>query len=267
MNYETIRYDVADEIATVTLNRPAKLNAYTTRMGVELVDAMRRADDDHAVRAVILTGAGKSFCAGADIAGFAENIRTREGAGATDPERRGGMLEFPATVAAMRKPSIVAINGYALGVGVTMTLPCDIRVMADSAKVGFIFARVGMMPELGSTYLLPRLVGASRAAEMMLTGRHYTAGECLAAGLVSQVAPADQLMAKAREIAGEILLGSPLSLALTRRALANAESGTLAAAIDFEVFALDKCSASPEHKEYVNAFMEKRKPDLSRLRQ
>ncbi len=266
MDYETIRYEVADEVATLTLNRPAKLNAFTARMGVELVDAMRRADDDHAVRAVILTGAGKAFCAGADIASFAENIRTREGFGSSVNERRGGMLEFPATVAAMRKPSIVAINGYALGVGITMALPCDIRIMANSAKVGFIFARVGMMPELGSTRLLPRLVGASRAAEMMLTGRHYTAAECLAAGLVSQVVPDDQLATKARELAGEILLGSPLSLALTRRALCNAESGTLATAIDFEVFALDKCSASPEHKEYVSAFMEKRKPDLSRVR-
>ncbi len=266
MDYETIRYEVADEIAAVTLDRPAKLNAFTARMGVELVDAMRRADDDHAVRAVIMTGAGKAFCAGADIASFAENIRAREGFGTSAGERRGGMLEFPATVAAMRKPSIVAINGYALGVGVTMALPCDIRIMADSAKVGFIFARVGMMPELGSTYLLPRLVGASRAAEMMLTGRHYTAAECLAAGLVSQVVPADQLAARARALAGEILLGAPLSLALTRRALRNAEAGTLAAAIDFEVFALDKCSASPEHKEYVSAFMEKRKPDLSRVR-
>jgi enoyl-CoA hydratase/carnithine racemase len=266
MNYESIRYEVADEIATITLNRPAKLNAYTAKMGAELVDAMRRADDDRDVRAVILTGAGKAFCAGADIAGFAENIRSREEGGSGNAERRGGMLEFPATVAAMRKPSIVAINGYALGVGVTMTLPCDIRIMADSARVGFIFARVGMMPELGSTYLLPRLVGASRAAEMMLTGRHYTAAECLAAGLVSQIAPADQLMAKAREIAGEILMGSPLSIALTKRALVNAEAGTLASAIDFEMFALDKCSASAEHKEYVNAFMKKRKPDLSRLR-
>jgi enoyl-CoA hydratase/carnithine racemase len=265
MAYETILYEVADQIATVTLNRPTKLNAYTATMGREIVEAMRRADDDREVRVIILTGAGRAFCAGADISGFADNIKARAGGGAANSERRGGMLEFPPMMRTLSKPSIVAINGIALGIGATMTLPCDIRIMADTAKIGFIFARVGLMPELGSSYLLPRLIGASRAAEVMLTGRHHSAAECLAMGIVSQVVPAETVAAKAREIASEIILGSPLSLALTRRAIQQGLTGSLESAMEFEGFALDQCYASPEHKEYVSAFLEKRPPDLSRI--
>ena len=266
MAFETILYEVADEIATVILNRPAKLNAYTAMMGREIVDAMRRADDDRDVRVIILTGAGRAFCAGADISGFADNIKAREGGSGGNSERRGGMLDFPPMMRTLSKPSIVAINGIALGIGATMTLPCDIRIMADTAKIGFIFSRVGLMPELGSSFFLPRLIGASRAAEMMLTGRHYSAAECLQIGLVSQVVPADTVGSKARELAAEIMLGSPASLELTRRALHHGLTGSLESAMEFEGFALDQCYASPEHKEYVSAFMEKRKPHLSRIR-
>jgi enoyl-CoA hydratase/carnithine racemase len=146
-----------------------------------------------------------------------------------------------------------------------MTLPCDIRIMAETAKVGFIFSRVGLMPELGSSYFLPRLIGASRAVEVMLTGRHYSAAECLQMGLVSTVVPADNVVSKAREIAAEIILGSPLSLALTRRALQQGLTGSLESAMEFEGFALDQCFRSPEHREYVSAFLEKRAPDLTRV--
>ena len=147
-----------------------------------------------------------------------------------------------------------------------MTLPCDIRIMAADAKIGFIFPRVGLMTELGSSYFLPRLVGVARATEMLLTGRHYSAQECLAMGLVSQVVAPTELVAKAREIAAEIILGSSTSIALTRRALHNSMTGTIDNALEFEAFALDRCYTSPEHKEYVQAFMEKRKPDPSRVR-
>ena len=176
------------------------------------------------------------------------------------------MTSYPTVMRGLTKPSIVAINGYALGIGATMTLPCDIRIMAEEAKLGFIFSRVGLMTELGSSYFLPRLVGVSRAAEMLLTGRHYSAAECLAMGLVSQVVPAANLAAKARELAGEIIQGSPLSLSLTRHALYNGLNGTVDNAMEFEGLALERCYASAEHKEYVSAFMEKRKPDLSRIR-
>jgi enoyl-CoA hydratase/carnithine racemase len=267
MEFETLLYQVADEVATITLNRPAKMNAYTPRMGREIVDAMARADEDGTVRAVIVTGAGRAFCAGADISTFAGNIKERD-QGGSPPSAAGreAMLSYPDLMRTMSKPSIVAINGYALGVGATMTLPCDIRIMAANAKIGFIFPRVGLMTELGSSYFLPRLVGVARATEMLLTGRHYGAEECLAMGLVSQIASPENLIAKARELAGEIILGSPTSIALTRRALHNSMTGTIDNALEFEAFALDRCYTSPEHKEYVRAFMEKRKPDLGRVR-
>ena len=269
MAYETLLYTAADGIATVTLNRPAKLNAYNDTMGRELVAAFRAADRDPDVRAIIMTGAGdRAFCAGADMAGFAADIKARETHGARRTTDDSGleMLAFPNLVRTMSKPSIVAINGYALGIGITMALPCDIRIIAEGAKVGFIFARVGLMAELGSTYFLPRLIGSSRAAEMMLTGRQYTAPECLAMGLVSAVTPAASLMDKAREIAGAIGEGSPLSIAMLRRAIAQGLDGTLEHAMEFENFALERCARSPEHKEYVGAFLEKRKPDLKRIR-
>lgn len=265
MEFETLLYGVDGAIATITLNRPSKLNAFTARMGQEIVAAFRRADGNDGVRVIIFTGAGRAFCAGADIGGFAEDIKAREG-GRTSNESREGMLAFPALMRTLRKPSIVAINGYAIGVGATMTLPCDIRIMAAEAKIGFVFARVGLMPELGSSYYLPRLVGASRATEMMLTGRNYSADECLAMGLVSQIAPATELMARAHGLAEEICKGAPTSLALTRRAIQVGLGATLESAIEFEMFALEKCGASAEHKEYVGAFLEKRPPDLSRLK-
>jgi len=157
MPFEMLLYDIADKIATITLNRPAKLNAYTPQMGHEIVEAMRRADADPSVRVVILTGAGRAFCAGADISTFDQNIRTREAGGQPDSlAGREAMADYPHLMRGMKKPSVVAINGFALGVGATMTLPCDIRIMAESATMGFIFPRVGLMSELGSSYFLPR---------------------------------------------------------------------------------------------------------------
>jgi enoyl-CoA hydratase/carnithine racemase len=263
MSFETLVYEVTDKIATITLNRPAKLNAYTPQMGREIVDVMRQADGDSKVRAVILTGAGRAFCAGADISTFEGNIRTR-GAGG-EPHSSAGreaMADYPHLMRTMSKPSLVAINGFALGIGATMTLPCDIRIMADSARVGFIFPRVGLITELGSSYFLPRLVGVARASEILLTGRHYSAKECLAMGLATEVVAAGMLLDRVREIAGEIIQGSPTSLALTRRAIHNGMMGTLENALEFEAFALERCYTSPEHREYVAAFMEKRRPNF-----
>ncbi len=263
MPFETLLYDVADKIATITLNRPAKLNAYTPEMGHEIVEAIRQADADPSVRVIILAGAGRAFCAGADINTFDRNIRTREAGGQPNSSAgREAMRDYPHMMRTISKPSVVAINGFALGVGATMTLPCDIRIMAEGARMGFIFPRVGLMTELGSSYFLPRLVGFARASEMLLTGRQYSAQECLAMGVVSHVVAANMLLGRAHEVAGDIIQGSPTSLALTRRALHNGVAGTLENALEFEAFALDQCYSSPEHKEYVAAFQEKRKPKL-----
>jgi len=265
MAYETILYEVKDEMATVTLNRPSKLNAYTPTMGNELVDALSRADEDPAARVIILTGAGRAFCAGADIGSFAQDIETRE-AGGIGQHSNQRIRTYPSLMQSITKPTIAAINGYALGIGCTLTLLWDVRIAAEEAKIGVIFPRVGLMMELGTTYLLPRLIGASNAAEMMLTGRQFTAQECYRKGLVSYVVPGDTLMAKAREIAGEMLQCSSTSLALTRRALYDGMKGTIDNAYQFESLAIERCYYSAEHKEYVSAFMEKRKPDFRRVK-
>jgi enoyl-CoA hydratase/carnithine racemase len=266
MAYETLLYEVADEIATITLNRPAKMNAYTAEMGHEMAQAMLQADSDRNARVIIMTGAGeRAFCAGADMSMFATNIKAREDQHEVE-ERRGGGVSLPYIMRNLSKPTIAAINGYALGVGCTMTLLFDVRIASDNAKMGVIFPRVGLMSELGSSYLMPRLIGLSRTAEMMLTGRQYGAQDCLAMGLVSEVVPQAELKAKSRDLAGEMLQCSPYSLALTRKALYQGLEGTLESAMQFEGFALEKCYVSPEHKEYVTAFLEKRKPDFGKLR-
>ena len=213
MAYETLLYEVADEIATITLNRPAKMNAYTAEMGHEMAQAMLQADSDRNARVIIMTGAGeRAFCAGADMSMFATNIKAREDQHEVE-ERRGGGVSLPYIMRNLSKPTIAAINGYALGVGCTMTLLFDVRIASDNAKMGVIFPRVGLMSELGSSYLMPRLIGLSRTAEMMLTGRQYGAQDCLAMGLVSQVVPQAELKAKSRDLAGEMLQCSPYSLA------------------------------------------------------
>ena len=166
----------------------------------------------------------------------------------------------------LSKPTIAAINGYALGVGMTIPILFDVRIASENAKMGVIFGRVGVMAELGSTYLLPRMIGLARASEMMLTGKQYTAAECLQMGLISQVTPAGKVMDGARALAGEMLQCSPTSQAFTKHAIHQALDGTLETAMQFEMFALEKCYVSAEHKEYVTAFMEKRKPDFSRIK-
>jgi len=269
MAYETLLYEAADQIATITLNRPAKMNSFTPKMGVEIAEAMLEAEADPAVRVIIMTGAGdRAFCAGADIAGFARDVNAREsGERAEFSGRRGNPLPpLPTLMRNLSKPTIAAINGYALGVGMTIPILFDVRIASENAKLGVIFGRVGVMAELGSTYLLPRMIGLARASEMMLTGKQYTAAECLQMGLISQVTPVGKVMEKAKELAGEMLQCSPTSQAYTKHGLHQALDGTLETAMQFEMFALEKCYVSAEHKEYVTAFMEKRKPDFSRVK-
>jgi enoyl-CoA hydratase/carnithine racemase len=266
MAYETILYDVADEIATITLNRPAKMNAYTSTMGAEITEALIRADGDDNARVVIMTGAGdRAFCAGADMSMFASDIKAREQK-SDSRERSQSTPSMPYVMRNLSKPTIAAINGFALGVGCTMTLLFDVRIASDNAKMGVIFPRVGLMSELGSSYLMPRLIGLSRTAEMMLTGRQYPAADCLTMGLVSQVVPLKDLATASHALAADMLQCSPTSLAYTRRALYQGLDGTLETAMAFEGFALEKCYVSPEHKEYVTAFLEKRKPDFRKAR-
>jgi enoyl-CoA hydratase/carnithine racemase len=220
VEYEQIRYEVEDRVLTLTLDRPERLNAFTGQMMNEMIDAFDRADADDDVRAIIVTGAGRGFCAGADLEkgadtfNYESNPRDRKQGGQW--ERDGGGL-LTLRIFELNKPIIAAVNGAAVGVGVTMQLPMDIRIAAESARFGFVFSRRGIVPEACSTWFLPRLVGISQALEWAYSGRVFPASEARAGGLVSQVVPDDQLLDTARGIAREVAdNSSALSVTLIR---------------------------------------------------
>ena len=204
--YDHILYDVDEAIATITLNRPDKLNAYIPAMGEEVVDAFARAKGDDAVRVVVLTGAGRGFCAGVDLEHLKASFLVGAGGAAeaasdTAPregKKRLGEEDFlrvlPLDLVDFPKPVIAAINGHAIGVGITMALPCDVRIAAAGAKIGLTFAKLGILPGLGSTHLLPRLVGMAKAQELVLSARVILAEEACEIGLVNRVVPAEALI-------------------------------------------------------------------------
>jgi enoyl-CoA hydratase/carnithine racemase len=217
MDFETILLEVGDGIATLTLNRPDRLNAYVVRMGEELVEAFGRAREDASVRAVVWTGAGRAFCSGVDL----DALRAQAASAAPGPRlgEEAFVRSFPLELAAFPKPVVAAIHGAAIGVGVTMTLPCDARIAAEGAKLGLPFAKLGMLPGLGSTHLLPRLVGTATALELVLTGRTIPAAEAARIGLVNRVVPAEALLDEARALAGEMGACAPEVLAAAKRAI------------------------------------------------
>jgi enoyl-CoA hydratase/carnithine racemase len=218
MNFQEIRYEVADRVLTITLNRPDRLNAFTPTMQRELIEAFDQADADDDVRAVIVTGEGRAFCAGADLGGGGATFdwREREAGDAQVPRDGGGQVVL--RIFQSTKPVIAAINGPAVGVGITMTLPMDIRLAAEGAKIGFVFARRGIVPEACSSWFLPRIVGISQALEWVETGRVFTAEEALAGGLVRSLHPAGEVLEAARALALEIATETaPVSVALARR--------------------------------------------------
>ena len=264
-SYEHIGCELADGILQVTLNRPDKLNAYTAIMGAELADAFNRADADDAVRVVLVTGAGRAFCAGADISAGADAFATTSEKGSAsfgDVSKRAGGAGMVGAIYHCRKPSIAAFNGAAVGVGLTLTLPMDIRIASEGAKFGFVFARRGLVPEAGSAWFLPRLVGISQALKWCLDGGLFSAQEALAGGLVSEVTAPDDLAPRAREIARSIVENTaPVSIALTRQMLWKLSE----AATPEEVLRIDgplamALGSGPDVKEGVAAFLEKRPP-------
>jgi enoyl-CoA hydratase/carnithine racemase len=218
MTFEQIQYAVADHVLTITLDRPDRLNAYTETMAREMIEAFDAADADDDVRAIVVTGAGRGFCAGADLQGGGDTFQrtgTPDEAGAVhrDGGGRVSLRIFDCT-----KPVIAAINGPAVGVGITMTLPMDIRLVAEGAKIGFVFARRGIVPEACSSWFLPRLVGISQAMEWVATGRVFDAREALAGRLVRSVHPQSELLDAAYGLAHEIAdNAAPVSVALGRQ--------------------------------------------------
>jgi enoyl-CoA hydratase/carnithine racemase len=259
MQFEQINTDVVDGVLTITLNRPDRLNAWTPTMGEELIAAFDDADADDDVRVVIVTGAGRGFCAGADLGGGGATFdyRGRESEGSV-PRDGGG--RFTLRVFDCCKPVIAAINGPAVGVGATMTLPMDMRLAADDARFGFVFARRGIVPEACSSWFLPRAVGISRAMEWVATGRVFSAREALEGGLVRSLHPAGGLLDAARSLALEIADNTaPVSVALARRmmwTMLGAEHPMLAHRADSR--GMFYRGQSADAAEGVTSFLEKR---------
>jgi enoyl-CoA hydratase/carnithine racemase len=261
MRFAEIRYEVADGVATLTLARPEKLNAVTATTIRELVEAFAAADADDTVRAVIVTGAGRAFCAGADLsAGGATFDRAARGDTAPAEAHEDGGGRVTLRIFDMKKPVIAAINGPAVGFGITLTLPMDIRIASTAARIGFVFTRRGVVPEACSTWFLPRLVGTSRAAEWVLTGRVFDAEEARAGGLVSRVVAPEALLPTARELALEIARNtSAVAVALARQLLwrqLGADHPIEAHRIDSQ--AMFWTGRSADAYEGVSAFLEKR---------
>jgi enoyl-CoA hydratase/carnithine racemase len=216
---ETLTYAIADGVATITLNRPDRLNAFNRTMFGELLEAFDETDADDAVRAVVVTGAGRAFCAGADLGGGAKTFRSTVDIGdGPVPRDTGGELVL--RIFRSLKPVIAAINGPAVGVGASMTLPMDIRVLAEGAKVGFVYAARGIVPDGAASWFLPRIVGISQALEWCLTGRVFPATEALEGGLVRSLHPADEVLSVATGLAREIATNvAPVSAVITRQLL------------------------------------------------
>jgi enoyl-CoA hydratase/carnithine racemase len=261
MEYTQIAYEVADQVATITLDRPDRMNAFTPTMMRELIDAFDQVDADDEVRAVIVTGRGRAFCAGADLGGGAKTFDADANAGQPlDGAPRDGGGRVTLRIFECTKPVIAAMNGSAVGIGVTMTLPMDIRVMADDAKVGFVFAGRGIIPEAASSWFLPRVVGISQALEWCLTARLFRAPEALAGGLVRSIHPADEVLAVAQGLAQEIVTNAaPISASLTRQLLWR----MLGADHPMEAHKLDSrgifdTGRNADAREGVTAFLEKR---------
>jgi len=258
VTYEQIRYELADGVLTVTLDRPDKLNAFTGTMARELIDAFGRSDADDAVRVVIVTGAGRAFCAGADLAPRGQTFDNTE-RDTLDTHRDGGGV-VALRIFESKKPVIAAINGPAVGVGITMTLPMDIRIASTAARIGFVFARRGIVPEACSSWFLPRLVGVAQAAEWVYTGRVFPAEEALAGRLVSRVVAPEALLDTARALAREIADNtSAMSVLLARQLLwrmLGADHPMEAHKVDSK--AIFWMGSSADAREGVTAFLEKR---------
>jgi enoyl-CoA hydratase/carnithine racemase len=250
-----LRVDVDGPVATITLDRPEALNALTVPVKVALREALERLAVDRAVRAVILTGAGRAFCAGQDLA-----ERERPDAAPLDVELRERYNPIILALRSMGQPVIAAVNGVAAGAGASIAFACDLRIAAEDARFVLAFGRIGLVPDSGATWFLPRLIGQARAAELALVGEPVSADEALRIGLVSRVVPNDELLPQARALADRIAAGAPMAVALTKGALERAASIDLETALEGEAKLQGIAGASADHAEGLAAFREKRAP-------
>lgn len=242
-------------VATITLNRPDALNSLTVPMKQALLAAFRQVAKDPSVRAVVLTGAGRAFCAGQDL-----RERLQPDAAPLGVEVRERYNPIIRAMRALPKPIVAAINGVAAGAGASLAMAADIRIASEAATFALAFGRVGLVPDSGATWLLPRLVGVTRAAELALLNDSVPAAEAARIGLVGRIVPAEELANEARAVAGRLAAGAPRALALTKRALNAAWSHDLDAALDYEAHLQDLAGRTKDHAEGMAAFLEKRPP-------
>ncbi len=256
MDFETIHYVADGGVATITLNRPERMNAISWRMLRELSDALRLADGDGAVGAVVLTGAGDTFCAGADMGGGEKTFGSGDAAITVGPDQMHPWQ--------CRKPVIAAINGHAIGGGLTYPMMCDVRLVAEKAKLGFVFVRRGLIPELGSHSILPAVVGLSNAADLLLTGRIFLGTEAAELGLASRALPADEVLPAALAVAHDIAdNASPAAVAMSKSLLWQGLGTGVATMQQLEEQRFFWAAGQPDAAEGVTAFLERRPPEWS----
>lgn len=257
MGFETILYERDGATAVVTLNRPEKMNAWNAQVAAELSGALREANDDDTVRAVVLTGAGRAFCAGADLERGGDTFAGRESGDGSDEGRSLENLH-PYEIG---KPVIAAINGPAVGVGMTYPMLCDIRIAAENAKMGFVFTRRGMIPELASHLLVQRVAGFSAAADLLLSGRIFLGSEAASLGLVSEALPADKVLDAALAKAADYVNTAPASVAITKKLLWEGLSSSMNDMLKREGPLFAWAGNQPDAREGVVSFVEKRTPE------
>jgi len=258
-SYETITYEKSEGVAFITLNRPDVLNAVNEKMGQELLDSLRAAERDSEVRCVVITGKGRAFCAGEDI----RDLRGDYERG-VNPKLGQRLLHkynpIIRRIRHMEKPVIAAVNGVAAGAGAGIAYSCDLRIASDTAKFIQAFIRVGLAPDSGTSFFLPRLVGFSKAMELSLTGEELSSKDAERFGLVSKVVPTDQLMSTTKDIAIKLATGPTKAIGLTKRALNKSISADLETVLQYESYIQEIAGATSDHIEAVKAFFEKRKP-------
>ncbi|MFI6818495.1 enoyl-CoA hydratase-related protein [Nonomuraea sp. NPDC050328] len=252
-----ISYEVSEHVATITLDRPEAMNSLTAEVKTALLEALGRAAADPEVRAVLLTGSGRAFCAGQDLREHAANLEAGRGLAGTVQEHYNPIVTLITT---MDKPVIAAVNGVAAGAGASLAFACDLRVAADKAKFAMAFAGIGLAPDSGASWTLQRLVGPARAAELLILGEPLDAARALELGLVTRVVPADELAKTARELAVRLAQGPTKAYAATRRALAYAATHTLEESLALEAELQDACAATEDHRNATRAFLAKEQP-------
>lgn len=252
-DYETILYEKKDNVLVITLNRPERYNAINIQMNADLKDALKVAKKDPGVRVIVITGAGKAFCAGADVQDFASGKFREE-------VSEGRVTIHPYDFFKLYKPIIAAVNGVAVGFGTNLTLSCDIIYASEEASFGEFFIRMGLIPDMNGSFLLPKFIGIHKAKELIFSGKRIFAEEALKIGLVNAMFPHEELLPKTMEFANHLAKQAPLALALSKEAVNRGYDKVFGEMLNVEEEFQAKCYASEDHKEAATAWVEKRKP-------